>query len=146
MTGWRLGWITIPQGLINIFEKLNEYNVASPSAPAQYAGITAIKEGEKFIKDMILRLNQSRNITVEYLRSSSRIMLPQTDAAFYSFFKLDGVDDSENFCFDTLNKTGVGLAPGTAFGEGGKNWIRICYAKSPELLNEAFKRLDPIFK
>ena len=37
MTGWRLGWIVVPEGLLNIFEKLNEFNVASPSSPAQYA-------------------------------------------------------------------------------------------------------------
>ena len=44
MTGWRLGWITIPDNTLNLFEKLNEFNIASPAAPVQHAGITAIKE------------------------------------------------------------------------------------------------------
>ena len=41
MTGWRLGWMIVPEGLISIFEKLNEFNVASPSSPAQHAGVVA---------------------------------------------------------------------------------------------------------
>ncbi len=146
MTGWRLGWMIVPENLINTFEKLNEFNIASPSAPAQHAGITAIQEGENFIKDMILRLQNSRDITVDYLKSSNRIMLPETNAAFYTFFKVDGITDSESFCFEILEKTGVGLAPGSAFGEGQNNWIRICYAKSTKLLYEAFSRLGSILK
>ena len=145
MTGWRLGWIILPEGVLNIFEKLNEYNVASPSSPAQHAGITAITEGEEFIKEMLSKLESSRKITIDYLNSFSRILLPFPDAAFYAFFQLKDVYDSEKFCFETLSNTGVGLAPGTSFGKGGNTWVRICYAKSPDLLNQAFDKLKPVF-
>ena len=144
MTGWRLGWMTIPYGLINIFEKLNEFNVASPSSPAQHAGVTAIKEGEKFIKKMINDLKISRSVTLKHLNNFSRVIFPNSEAAFYAYFKIKDISDSEKFCFDTLQSTGVGLAPGTSFGNGGEHWIRICYAKSPDLLNKAFEKLKPV--
>jgi len=144
MTGWRLGWMTIPNGLINIFEKLNEFNVASPSSPAQHAGVIAIKEGEKFIKKMINDLKISRSVTIKHLNNFSRVIFPNSEAAFYAYFKIKDISDSEKFCFDTLQSTGVGLAPGTSFGNGGERWIRICYAKSPNLLNKAFEKLKPV--
>ena len=144
MTGWRLGWITIPDGMLHIFEKLNEFNIASPAAPIQHAGITAITEGEDFISDMIKKLSQAREIAIKNLTSFSKVELPFSSAAFYVFFKVKGVTNSESFCINTLRKSGVGLAPGTAFGKGGNNWIRICYAKSPSLLQEAFNRIKPV--
>jgi len=143
MTGWRLGWLIMPEGLNKTFEKLNEFNVASPSSPAQYAGITAIKEGEEFIKNMVNNLNTCREIALQYLSNFSRVILPFPEAAFYAYFKIKEVTDSEKFCLETLNNTGVGLAPGTSFGKGGESWVRICYAKNPDLLNKAFEKLKP---
>ena len=144
MTGWRLGWVTIPENMLRIFEKLNEFNIASPAAPVQHAGITAIIEGEDFILDMIKKLSVAREIAIENLTSFAKVELPIPSAAFYAFFKVRGVNNSESFCKTTLKDTGVGLAPGTAFGKGGSNWIRICYAKSPSILREAFKKLKPL--
>jgi len=144
MTGWRLGWMTIPKNTLYFFEKLNEFNIASPAAPVQHAGITAINEGENFIKDMINKLSNSRNIATKYLSSFSKVKLPEPTAAFYAFFKVRNVKDTEAFCKEILLKTGVGIAPGTAFGRHSSDWLRICYAKSPELLEKAFNKLKPI--
>jgi len=145
MTGWRLGWMVIPENLLSIFEKLNEYNVASPSSPAQYAGITAITEGEDFLKKMIYNFKISRELVMNRLSDFSRITLPLPEAAFYAYFKIEDITDSEKFCLETLDKTGVGLAPGTSFGKGGDSWVRLCYAKNPDLLNQAFDKLKPVF-
>ena len=144
MTGWRLGWITIPENTLNLFEKLNEFNIASPAAPVQHAGITAIKEGENFILNMMSKLSNARNIAINNLTSFSLVELPYPNAAFYAFFRVKGVKDSELFCKETLKQTGVGLAPGTAFGKATNNWLRICYAKSPDLLEEAFLKLKAV--
>ena len=144
MTGWRLGWITIPENTLNLFEKLNEFNIASPAAPVQHAGITAIKEGENFILNMMSKLSNARNIAINNLTSFSLVELPYPNAAFYAFFRVKGVKDSELFCKETLKQTGVGLAPGTAFGKDTNNWLRICYAKSPDLLEAAFLKLKAV--
>ena len=78
------------------------------------------------------------------LTSFSLVELPYPNAAFYAFFRVKGVKDSELFCKETLKQTGVGLAPGTAFGKDTNNWLRICYAKSPDLLEEAFLKLKAV--
>ena len=87
MTGWRLGWITIPENTLNLFEKLNEFNIASPAAPVQHAGITAIKEGENFILNMMSKLSNARNIAINNLTSFSLVELPYPNAAFYAFLE-----------------------------------------------------------
>ena len=53
MTGWRLGWITAPAALEPVFAKLNEYNIAGPTTFVQYAGVTAITDGDAFIAETV---------------------------------------------------------------------------------------------
>ena len=144
MTGWRLGWITGPPRLTPVIEKLNEYNVASPSTVAQHAGLTAIQDGENFVTSMVERYRVARNVIHQRLGSMARVRMPKPDAAFYAFFTVDGMTDSRSFARQTMHKTKVGLAPGLAFGAGGENYLRICYAKSPEVLGTALDRLAPV--
>ncbi len=68
-----------------------------------------------------------------------RVHLPA--GAFYSFFAVDGLDDSRAFAKRVLAETGVGLAPGSAFGPGGEGHMRLCFAGSPERLCAAMDRL-----
>lgn len=144
MTGWRLGWITCPPRLSPVIEKLNEYNVASPTASGQFSGITAVKDGEPFLKSMIDRYRIARDTTHQRLGSMSRVHMPKPDAAFYAFFTVDGMENSRSFAKTLLRETKVGIAPGLAFGTGGQKFLRICYAKSPEILGEALDRLTPM--
>ena len=144
MTGWRLGWITGPPRLTPVIEKLNEYNVASPSTVAQHAGVIAIQDGENFVTSMVERYRVARNVIHQRLGSMARVRMPKPDAAFYAFFTVDGMTDSRSFARQTMHKTKVGLAPGLAFGAGGENYLRICYAKSPEVLGTALDRLAPV--
>lgn len=144
MTGWRLGWITCPHGLTPVIEKLNEYNVASPSTVAQHAGVTAVRDGENFVDSMVERYRIARNVVHQRLGSMARVHMPKPDAAFYAFFTVDGMGDSLDFAKRTMRETKVGLAPGLAFGAGGENYLRICYAKSPEVLGVALDRLAPV--
>ena len=144
MTGWRLGWITAPPRLIPIIERLNEYNVASPSTVAQHAGVTALRDGEFFVSSMVDRYHLARDIVHQRLGSMSRVHMPKPAAAFYAFFTVDGMTDSRRFAMQIMQNTKVGLAPGLAFGAGGENYLRICYAKSPELLGVALDRIAPM--
>jgi aspartate/methionine/tyrosine aminotransferase len=54
------------------------------------------------------------------------------------------VEDSLSFAKRILQETGVGLAPGSAFGPGGEGHLRLCYASSPERLSAAMDRIEPI--
>ncbi len=143
MTGWRLGWLTAPRSMELTLAKLNEYNVASPGTPTQYAGITAIKDGEPFITSMVDRYHLARDMVTQRLNALERVRMPRPEAAFYAFFAVDGVTDSMAFAKQVLAERKIGLAPGIAFGAGGETYLRICYAKSAEFLSQALDRLAP---
>lgn len=144
MTGWRLGWITAPPALGPALEKLAEFNVASPATHSQYAGIAAIRDGEAFVADTVARYRAARDAVRQRLGAMRRARLAPMQGAFYAFFAVDGMDDSRAFAKRVLREARVGLAPGMAFGAGGEGHLRLCYAKSPELLGEALDRLAPL--
>ena len=68
----------------------------------------------------------------------------QPKGAFHAFFSLDGEADSLAFAKKILHVAGVGLAPGTAFGDVGEGYLRLCFAAGPALLNEAIERLERV--
>ena len=63
--------------------------------------------------------------------------------AFYAFFRLDGLTDSAAFAKKLVLETGVGLAPGTAFGPEGEGHLRLCFASSEARLSDALARMAP---
>jgi aspartate/methionine/tyrosine aminotransferase len=144
MTGWRLGWFTAPAALGPTLEKLTEFNIAGPTSFAQWGGIAALEQGEGFIAAQRARLAQSRALVIERLARFRRVRFTPPAAAFYAFFAVEGLTDSVAACKRILNETGVGLAPGAAFGDAGEGHIRMCYAISPERVAEALDRLEPV--
>jgi aspartate/methionine/tyrosine aminotransferase len=144
MTGWRLGWLTIPKSMLTTFEMLVEYNFSCIFEPIQLAGVVAINEGEPFVQQSVTRYKASLDFVTEQLESLPRISFPQPRAAFYAFFGVDGVDDSYMFAKEILDKTGVGLAPGLAFGADGEGYLRLCFAAEIDHLQDAFERLKPM--
>ncbi len=144
MTGWRLGWITAPPAFGPVIEKMTEFNIANAPSVAQYAGITALAEGEPFIRATVDRYRDARDLTYQRLGSMPRVRLSLPEGAFYAFFGVDGVTDSLAFAEDVLRKTRVGLAPGVAFGPMGEGHLRLCYASALDTLFEAFDRLEPL--
>ncbi|TIU89196.1 MAG: aspartate aminotransferase, partial [Mesorhizobium sp.] len=61
--------------------------------------------------------------------------------AFYLFFRVDGLTDSRKAAFDIVDNANVGLAPGTAFGPGGEAFLRLCFHRRLDQLEEAAHRL-----
>ena len=144
MTGWRLGWITAPRSLKTTLEMLVEFNFSCIFAPTQMAGIAAIEGGEPFITESLARYRAARDMLVARLRDFPRVFFPIPQAAFYAFFSVDGIADSYDFAEEALAETGVGLAPGAAFGPEGDGWLRICYAADLDILTRAIDRLAPM--
>ncbi len=141
MTGWRLGWVVAPAPTARAFERLNEFNVACPAAAAQTAGVVAIREGEPFVRKFRAALSDARETVMEALGAIERTDLIRPDGAFYAFFGVAGMNSATAMAQSLVEHAGVGLAPGDAFGAGGDRYLRICYAKSPELLETALERL-----
>ena len=144
MTGWRLGWITHPDDAGEGFEKLVEYNIANPTTFVQYAGVTAIREGEPFITETLERYRRNRDIVVQRLGAMKRVTLSRPEGAFYAFFAVDGMTDSVSFAQKLIDEVGVGLAPGLAFSEDGEGWMRLCFAADTQTVSAAMERLEPV--
>jgi aspartate/methionine/tyrosine aminotransferase len=146
MTGWRLGWMTAPRSLRITLEMLVEYNFSCIFAPTQLAGVVAVEQGEPFVKAALERYRAALDLLVERFGEFPRVFFPRPNAAFYAFFAVDGVTDSYAFAEEALAETGVGLAPGIAFGPEGESYLRICFAMETELLNRALDRLSPMLR
>ena len=145
MTGWRLGWITAPAALAPCFEMLTEYNIAGPPGFVQRAGIVAVQDGEPFVAELVARYRAARDLVIERISAIPRLSLPRPEAAFYAFIRVDGMQGSVALAKDLLTRTGVGLAPGAAFGDGDHRfdeWLRLCFAATLPTLERAFDRLE----
>ena len=145
MTGWRLGWITAPAALGPSFEMLTEYNIAGPPGFVQRAGIVAVRDGEPFVEEIVARYRAARDLVLERVAAIPRFSLPRPDAAFYAFLRVEGMDDSVAFAKHLLKETGVGLAPGAAFGNDEHpfdDYLRLCFAATLPTLERAFDRLE----
>ena len=144
MTGWRLGWLTHPPDLGPDLSKLNEFNIASPTTFVQHAGVVAIREGEPFVAEMVERYRRNRDLVFQRLGAMPRVTLSKPEGAFYAFFKVDRMTDSVAYACELIAETGVGLAPGRAFGEDGEGWLRLCFAAEADTLSAAMDRLEPV--
>ncbi|MYS92363.1 MULTISPECIES: pyridoxal phosphate-dependent aminotransferase [Streptomyces] len=141
MTGWRLGWLVHPAALAHQVGNLSAINSTGSATFVQHAGVAAIHEGEPFVEEMRARCALGRDLVMDALKGNDRFRVPHVPAAFYSFFRIDGVDDDLEYAKQLVARAGVGLAPGTAFGPGYEGYFRICFAQSPERLSKALDRL-----
>lgn len=145
MTGWRLGWLTHPPDLGPDFSVLNEFNIASPATFVQHAGVVAIRDGEDFVAGMVEGYRRNRDLVFQRLAAMPKVRLSRPEGAFYAFFAVDGMTDSVEYAKELIAETGVGLAPGRAFGPEGEGWLRLCFAAEPDTLSAALDRLEPAF-
>jgi aspartate aminotransferase len=144
MTGWRLGWLTVPPDLHPQVEKLVEFNTSGSPTFLQHAGIVAIREGEDFIAQFVARCRAARDVAIDALQACRRVSVARPAGAFYAFFRVEGVTDSLAFAKQALYQTKVGMAPGSAFGPMGEGYLRMCFARDPQAVADAVERLRPL--
>ena len=73
--------------------------------------------------------------------SKKKAEAPEPEGGMYAFFRVDGVTNSVGFAKDLIDKAGIGLAPGSAFGPEGQGWLRWCFANRPETNAAGLQRL-----
>ena len=141
MTGWRVGWIQAPAHLGQIIENLIQYSVSGVPVPTQRAAIAALDQGDAFIAEQIDMARQNRDTLCGMLEATDRVRFTKPLGAFYLFFSIDGVTDSRTAAFKLVDEANIGLAPGTAFGPGGEDFFRLCFARRADHIVEAAERL-----
>ena len=146
MTGWRVGWLAARADLGEKAAQLNEFVVSHAASFAQKAAETALADGEPWVRELVTRLRENRDFALAALRAMPGVTVPEPDGAFYLFPRVDGLDDSVDFCQRLLLEQRVGIAPGAAFGAGGEGSVRLCYASERSVLEPALERLDTFLR
>jgi aspartate aminotransferase len=141
MTGWRVGWIVAPTAIVHKLEMLIEYNTSGGQTFTQRGCVAALEQGEEWVKWMVERCRQSRDVVMSRVAQMNRIQVIPAEAAFYLMLRVEDMGDATAFCKRLVVEGRVGLAPGTAFGAGGEGYLRLCYAQSPERIGMAMDRL-----
>jgi aspartate/methionine/tyrosine aminotransferase len=147
MTGWRVGWIVAPPEMGQVLENLIQYSTSGVAQFMQKGAVAALDQGDDFVAANIAKAARSRDILCDALIATNRVETLKPDGAIYAFLKIDGVADSRSAAIDIVDKTGVGLAPGAAFGAGGELFLRACFLRDPAQVAIAAERLcDYILK
>jgi aspartate/methionine/tyrosine aminotransferase len=145
MTGWRIGWIEADPSLGAVIENLIQASTSGVAVFMQRAAVVAVERGEDFVAHQVGRAQRGRDIVAK-LAETGRVRLIRPDGAFYQLLAIEGEPDSRPLVFRLIDEANIGLAPGTAFGPGAENYMRLCFARSPESLSDAVERLTAWLK
>jgi len=142
MTGWRLGYAIVPKWLEKAYGTLIINTVSGATAFAQAGAVEALRGPQGEVDDMVTEFRARRDLIVDGLNEIPGIRCLKPHGAFYVFpdIAATGLTGAE-LADRLLPETGVCVLAGTAFGQVGKDHIRISYANSRENLTEALGRL-----
>jgi aspartate aminotransferase len=146
MTGWRIGYAAGPRKLIGAMNKLQGQSTSNPCSISQYAALAALTGDQSCVAEMSVAFRQRHDWLVEALNTLPGISCLPADGAFYAFpdvsgaiAVLDSVDDDTSFSEYLLEKSGVAVVPGIAFGAPGH--VRLSFACALETLQDAVGRM-----
>ena len=142
MTGWRLGWMIVPDDLIRSVECLAQNLFISAPTLSQAAAVAAFDCTEE-LDGHVARYARNRAILLEELPKAGFDKLAPADGAFYVYADVSAMtDDSEAFCKRILAETGIACTPGIDFDPArGHRFVRFSFAGSEATIAEAARRL-----
>jgi len=131
MTGWRIGWMLVPEDLADPIDALAGNLAICPPALAQYAAISAFQAYDE-CDGHVTRYAVNRALLVDGLRALGIGKLAPADGAFYVYADVSHLtDDAESFCARLLDEAGVAVAPGVDFDQiDGRRSLRVSFAGS----------------
>ncbi len=142
MTGWRLGWMVVPEDLLRAIECLAQNLFISPPTLSQWAAVAAF-DCHRELEANVARYAANRELLLAQLPKAGFDRLAPADGAFYIYANVSRLtNDSEDFCRRMLQQTGVAATPGIDFDpDRGRAYIRFSFAGSTEDMDQAARRL-----
>ena len=142
MTGWRVGWLVLPEYLVSPVERLAQNAFIAAASVSQHAALGAFESGEE-LEANLRRYAKNREILLEGLPLAGIDQLAPADGAFYIWAQVDHLcDDSQELAKIWLNDLGIAVTPGIDFDPAnGHRFIRFSFAGSSEEALEAVNRL-----
>lgn len=148
MTGWRLGWMVIPEPYVRDVEKLAQNLTLCPSTPAQYGALAAFEpETIALLETRRAEFRRRRDFLAPALEQIGFRVTARPEGAFYLYCDCSALAaDSFALAKDLLEKTGVAATPGLDFGSNEpEKYIRFAYTTDVARLAEAAERLSRYF-
>lgn len=146
MTGWRIGFAAGPAEIIKAMKKLQSQNTSNPCSISQAAAAAALSGDQSCLTPMVKAFKERHDLVFKALSEMKDVRCLPGQGAFYAFpdmtnviARLEGINDDVELANFLLEKAGVAVVPGTAFGLPGT--IRLSYATSNEILTKALDRI-----
>lgn len=142
MTGWRLGYMAAPKEVIQATVRMHQYINTCASSFVQEAAITALTKAEPDVQDMVKEYQRRRDYVVDAINNIEGLSCRKPKGAFYIFVNIKKLGmTSMDAAEYLLEKAGVAMVPGSAFGTSGEGYIRLSYANSYDNLVEACEKI-----
>ncbi len=149
MTGWRIGYAGGPEPVIAAMRKIQSQSTSNPTSISQWASTAALTGGNDCIAPMLAAFKDRHDFVVSSLNQMKGVSCIESDGTFYTFPNVQSAIDSNphvsndvEFCAHVLDKAGVAIVPGSAFGTEGH--ARLSYATSMENLEKAMQRMGDL--
>ncbi len=149
MTGWRIGYAAGPKAVIAAMRKIQSQSTSNPTSISQVAAAAGLSSSQECLEPMIAAFKQRHDRVVARLNEIRGVSCLQSQGAFYAFpdmreaiASLPGVNNDLEMAEYLLNEAGVALVPGSAFGAEG--YLRLSFATSMEILDEALDRMERV--
>ncbi len=142
MTGWRVGWMIVPDPLVRVVERLAQNLYIAPPAIAQVAALAPFDARDELEANKAVYA-ANRTLLLQELPEAGFDQIVPADGAFYLYADISRLtDDSRAFCARMLHETGVAATPGIDFDAArGQRFVRFSYAGSTSDMAEAARRL-----
>jgi aspartate/methionine/tyrosine aminotransferase len=147
MTGWRIGWVIVPEELVDPCRRVMQNIFIAAPTLSQHAAIQALLADDE-VERMRLEYDRRRRYLLSELPALGFEIVVEPEGAFYIYANVSGLtDDSRDFCWRLLEEGGVALTPGEDFGvyRAGQH-LRISYANSLTNLQEGIRRIRNFLK
>jgi aspartate aminotransferase len=143
MTGWRLGYLTGPKETMKWVTRLLSHSVSQATTFVQSAGVAAMQGPQDEVATMVAEFKARRDLLVAGLKHLG-IPCCVPGGAFYLFPDVSGLGCGDAFTDKLLKDALIAATPGSAFGPGGVDYVRLSYATSQSRIKQALERIEKI--
>lgn len=149
MTGWRIGYAGGPAPLIKAMKKIQSQSTSNPTSISQHAAEAALTGSQNCVAKMVKEFRKRHDYVVKTLNALPDVSCLESDGTFYAFpdfsaviERMDGINDDLGMSEYLIEKAGVALVPGSAFGTPGH--MRLSFATSMDNLQDALERIAKV--
>jgi len=149
MTGWRVGWMVVPEFYIDAIDRIAQNLFLAPPTMSQYAALTALEPKTQIVLDERRDIfKQRRDFLLPAIQQLGFEVEVKPQGAFYIYANCECfTDDSFNWVKKLLTEQGVALTPGVDFGQkNAHKYCRFAYTQSLEILERAVEKIDVFIK